>query len=202
MTKKEFPEEAEKTIYQRDKTAKEPIPDKETPKPVAKPKVKPRKVFVPKKMVAKTDKPMEYRVRHILVSSLEAAQLFRQSILDFQKDLADQPLDDPDKEFHDREKIERFFSRLAKKYSVCPTKALGGGLDWIHKGMEIKNDLFTTELVDLINQTEKFTVPEPVKTSRGFHLILVCESQPHIPEEKPAAVPQAKTPPPGSGIPT
>ena len=140
MTKKEFPEEAEKTIYQRDKTAKEPVPDKEPPKPAAKPKVKPRKVFVPKKMVAKTNKPMEYRVRHILVSSLEAAQLFRQSILDFQKELADQPLDDPDKEFHDREKIERFFSRLAKKYSICPTKALGGGLDWIHKGMEIKND--------------------------------------------------------------
>ena len=42
----EQPKAPEKTIYQRDKTAKEPTPLAETPKPTAKPKPKIKKVFV------------------------------------------------------------------------------------------------------------------------------------------------------------
>jgi len=53
--------------------------------------------------------------------------MIRQTLLEFQKELEDKPADDPDKEFHDREKMEKFFARLAKKYSSCMTKRLGGG---------------------------------------------------------------------------
>ena len=198
MSEQEFPKEAGKTVYQRDKTAKEPVPAKDPPKPPVKPKIKPRKVFVAKKMVAR-DQPMEYRARHILVSSKEAAELFRQSILDFQKELAEQPMDDPDKEFHDLEKVERFFARLAKKYSTCPSKSLGGDLDWVHEGMEIKDEILTPELVDTVIKTPKNTVPEPVKSPKGFHILLVCENRPYVRKEKPAEGPSPKIPP--SGVP-
>ena len=61
---------------------------KETPVAAKKrPPIKPRKKFVAKKQVFKSDKPLEHRVRHIRLSSLEAAQLIRQTIVDFQKEL-------------------------------------------------------------------------------------------------------------------
>ena len=71
----EQPKAPEKTIYQRDKTAKEPTPLAETPKPPAKPKPKIKKVFVPKKATFTTDKPMEHRVRNIRLTSLESAKM-------------------------------------------------------------------------------------------------------------------------------
>ena len=40
--------------------------------------MKPRKKFIPKKKVFKTDKPLEHRTRHIRLASLQAAQLVRQ----------------------------------------------------------------------------------------------------------------------------
>ena len=195
MSEDQQPKEAEKTVYERDKTAKEPVASSETPKPRVKPKIKPKKVFVPKKQVLKTDKPMEHRVRQIRLSSLEAAQMIRQTLLDFEKELAEMPTDDPDKEFHDREKLERFFAQLAKKYSNCTTKGLGGDLGWIYKGMKFTEALMTQDLVDTIMLAEKYTVPEPVRTKLGIHLLLVCESQIHVPkkvektEGKPPSIP-------------
>ena len=51
MTDKEQPQEPEKTIYQRDKTAPEPkVPDKPEGEAPKKPVIKPRKVFKPKKV--------------------------------------------------------------------------------------------------------------------------------------------------------
>ena len=184
MAEEQFPKESEKTVYQRDKTAKEPVKPTDAPKPRVKPKIKPKKVFVPKKQVLKTDKPMEHRVRHIRLSSMEAAQLVRQTLIDFQKELADQPTEDPDKEFHDREKLEKFFAKLAKKYSGCTSKGLGGELGWIYKGIKFNDDVLTQNLVDIIMKTEKYTVPEPVKSKLGIHLLLVCESQIFVPREK------------------
>ncbi len=171
------PEEAENTIFERDKTAKGPEVQAPDPSKIKVPLKKPRKVFVPKKVKYKSDKPMEYRVRHIRVSSTEAAQLFRQSILDFQKELADQPTDDPDKEFEDRTKVENFFARVAKKYSTCPSKGLGGELGWISKNMETQDDRIDQQLIDAVMETEKFVIPEPVKTTLGVHIILNCESR-------------------------
>ena len=139
MSNSEQSKEPEKAIYQRDKTAKEPKAEAEAEiKPKPKPKI--RKAFVPKKLVKKTDKPQEYRARHIRVSTLKSANIFRQALVEFQKELASEPIDDPDKPFHDQAKLENYFIRIAKKYSTCSSKALGGDLDWVYKGMSIKTE--------------------------------------------------------------
>ena len=142
---------------------------------------------------------MELRVRHIRLSSMDAAQLIRQTLVDFQKELAEKPVDDPDKEFHDREKVEKFFAKLAKKYSNCSSKGLGGDLGWIYKEIKIIGTLLTQDLVDTIMKTENYILPEPIKTNLGVHLILVCESQVYVPrikddpEEKPPTIPGVPT---------
>ena len=159
MPDSEQPEETDKSVYQRDKTAKEPVktePDLEI-KP--KPKPKPRKAFVPKKLVKVIDKPQEYRVRHIRISSLETAKIFHKTLIDFQKELAAETVDDPDKPFHDQEKVEKYFIRISKKYSICSTRVIGGDLDWIYKGMVIHEELINQELIDVTTQSEKHVIP-------------------------------------------
>ena len=200
MSESEQPKESDKTIYQRDKTAKEPVTAEKASE--TKPKPKPRKAFIPKKLVKKTDKPQEYRVRQIRVSTLESAHLFRQTLIDFQKELASEPIEDPDKPLHDQEKIENYFIRIAKKYSTCPTRALGGDLDWIYKGMVVQEEVVTLELINTIMQSEKYVIPEPVKTKLGYHIILLCENRDRIEKEKPKAPPKPKTAPAGTNIPT
>jgi hypothetical protein len=143
------------------------------PKP---PVIKPRKAFVAKKITAPTDKPMEHRVRHIRLSAKDSADLFWQTAVDFQKELADQPTDDPDKEFADREKVEAFFVRLAKKYSICPSHALGGELGWISPGMNEQENI-PKELISEVLKGKRFVIPEPIKTPLGFHIVLICESR-------------------------
>ena len=134
MSNTEQPKEPDKAVYQRDKTANEPKVEEDTDvKPKPKPKI--RKAFVPKKLVKKSDKPQEYRARHIRVSTLESANIFRQALVDFQKELDSEPIEDPDKPFHDQEKVENYFIRIAKKYSTCSTKVLGGDLGWLCQGM-------------------------------------------------------------------
>ena len=212
MADSEFPEEADKSIYQRDKAAKEPVKPEDTPSPKAKPKPKPRKPFVPKKLVKKSDKPQEYRVRNIRVSTLDAANLFRQTLLDFQLELAAEPKDNPDKVFHDREKLENYFSRIAKKYSICSTRKLGGDMGWIYEGMKIQEEIMiyegigmknqeeimTKDLVDTVLNTEKYIISEPIRTRLGYHLILICEQRDHVKEEKLSDPLKPKAPPSGS----
>jgi len=213
MSNSEQPQEPGKALYQRDKTAKEPkvSVDTET-KPKPKPKL--RKAFVPKKLVKITDKPQEYRTRHIRVSTLESANIFRQALVDFQKELASEPIDDPDKPFHDQAKVENYFIRIAKKYSTCSTKVLGGDLDWVYKGMNIqpaatfgglemkKEGIVTSELIDAITQSEKYVIPEPIKTKLGYHIILSCETRDRVEKEKPKMPLQPKSAPAGTNIPT
>ena len=213
MSNSEQPQEPEKALYQRDKTAQEPkvSVDTET-KPKPKPKL--RKAFVPKKLVKITDKPQEYRTRHIRVSTLESANIFRQALVDFQKELASEPIDDPDKPFHDQTKVENYFIRIAKKYSTCSTKVLGGDLDWVYKGMNIqpaatfgglemkKEGIVTSELIDVITQSEKYVIPEPIKTKLGYHIILSCENRDRVEKEKIMAPLKPKTAPAGTNIPT
>ncbi|MEC4678459.1 MAG: peptidylprolyl isomerase [Nitrospirota bacterium] len=196
MAEDQSPKEPEKTIYQRDKTAKEPVQPTDTPKAPVRPKIKPKKAFVAKKLVLKTGKPMEYRTRHIRLSAVDAAELIRQTLLDFQKELAEMPMNDPDKEYHDREKVEKFFAKLAKKYSNCSSKGLGGDLGWIYKGINVTGSLLTENLVETILNTGSHTIPAPVKTELGIHLILICESQVYVPKIKadsgdnPASIPE------------
>ena len=213
MSNSEQPREADQTLYQRDKTAKEPkvSADTET-KPKPKPKL--RKAFVPKKLVKITDKPQEYRARHIRVSTLESANIFRQALIDFQKELASEPIEDPDKPFHDQAKVENYFIRIAKKYSTCSTKALGGDLDWVCKGMNIqpaatfggmemkKEEIVTSELIDVITQSEKYSIPEPIKTKLGYHIILLCENRDRVEKEKIITQPKPQSAPTGTNIPT
>ncbi len=181
----EQPKESEKTIYQRDKTAKEPKTVSDTPKQPVKPKPKIKKVFVPKKTTFTTDKPMEHRVRNIRLTSEESAKMIWEILIDFQSDLAKTEMDDPDKSFHDWEKVEKFFIRLAKKYSICQSKKLGGDLGWVYSDMTLPEQIITSELVDKIMKLEKFIIPDPIKSNLGFHILMVCESQVHTPKEKP-----------------
>jgi len=181
----EQPKESEKTIYQRDKTAKEPKTVSDTPKQPVKPKPKIKKVFVPKKTTFTTDKPMEHRVRNIRLTSEESAKMIWEILIDFQSDLAKTEMDDPDKSFHDWEKVEKFFIRLAKKYSICQSKKLGGDLGWVYSDMTLPEQIITSELVDKIMKLEKFIIPDPIKSNLGFHILMICESQVHTPKEKP-----------------
>ena len=202
MSEKDQPAESEKTIYQRDKTAKEPVAPSDAPKPAGKPKIKKKKVFVVKKVSYTTDKQMEFRVRHILISSMEMAGVVRDTLIEFQEELAVQPTEDPDKEFHDREKLEAFFTRLARKYSVCGTKKLGGDIGWVYKGMKIWDEIMTAELLEILLKTEKHFIPEPIKTRLGIHLVLICESQIHVPKEVEEPENRPISPPAGTNIPT
>ncbi len=213
MSNSEQPQEPEKALYQRDKTSKEPEVGSD-PELKPKPKPKLRKAFVPKKLIKKTDKPQEYRTRHIRVSTLESANIFRQALVDFQKELASEPIDDPDKPFHDQTKVENYFIRIAKKYSTCSTKVLGGDLDWVYKGMNIqpaatfgglemkKEGIVTSELIDVITQSEKYVIPEPIKTKLGYHIILSCENRDRVEKEKIMTQPKPKSAPVGTNIPT
>ena len=182
MSKTEQPQEPEKPIFERDKTAKEPQADID--KVPIKPKPKIKKAFVPTKKSFTTDKPMEHRVRNIRLTSLESAKMIWETLIDYQNDLAQQEMDDPDKPFHDWEKIEKFFIRLAKKYSACMSKNLGGSLGWIYQGMEITPQTMDQELINSVIKSEKFKIQEPIRTNLGFHIIIVCESQIHTPREK------------------
>ena len=179
------PKEPEKTTYQRDKTAKGPQPTSDAPKIPAKPKPKIKKVFVPKKTTFTTDKPMEHRVRNIRLTSEESAKMIWGILIDFQNDLAKEEMEDPDKPFHDWEKVEKFFIRLAKKYSMCQSKKLGGDLGWVYRDMILPENIITPELVEEIMKQEKFIIPEPIQSKLGFHLLMICESQVHTPREKP-----------------
>jgi len=213
MSNSEQPQEPKKALYQRDKTAKEPEVGSD-PELKPKPKPKLRKAFVPKKLIKKTDKPQEYHTRHIRVSTLESANIIRQALVDFQKELASEPIDDPDKPFHDQTKVENYFIRIAKKYSTCSTKVLGGDLDWVYKGMNIqpaatfgglemkKEGIVSSELIDAITQSEKHVIPEPIKTKLGYHIILSCENRDRVEKEKIMAPPKPKAAPAGTSIPT
>ena len=182
MSDTQQPQEPDKSIIERDKTAKEPQVN--TNKAPIKPKPKIKKAFVPTKKAFTTDKPMEHRVRNIRMTSLESAKMIWETLIDYQNDLAQQEMDDPDKPFHDWEKIEKFFIRLAKKYSACISKNLGGSLGWVYQGMEITPQTINQELINSVFQSEKFKIQEPIKTNLGFHIIIVCESQIHTPREK------------------
>ena len=46
--------------------------------------------------------------------------------------------------------------------------------------MTIHEEIINQELIDVITQSEKHVIPEPVKTKLGFHIILICENRDRI----------------------
>ncbi len=53
---------------------------------------------------------------------------------------------------------------------------MGGDLDWIYEEMPVPETL-TQEVMDGILKAEKMTLPEPIKSRLGYHVILVCETR-------------------------
>ena len=94
MSETEQPQEPEKTVFERDKTAKERQPAEDGPKAPIKPKPKIKKAFVAKKKTFATDKPMEHRVRNIRMTSMESAKMIWETLVDYQKELEQLEVDD------------------------------------------------------------------------------------------------------------
>jgi len=87
-------------------------------------------------------------------------------------------------------------------------------LDWVFKGMNIqpaatfggmemkKEEIVTSELIDVITQSEKYSIPEPIKTKLGYHIILSCENRDRVEKEKIITQPKPQSAPTGTNIPT
>ena len=112
-----------------------------------------------------------------LLSASETANLLRDTLVSYQKELADQPMDNPDKEIQDQEKFEKFFAKFAKKYSACQTRLSGGDLDWVYADKPEQEGILLRELRDGIMQCEKFVVSEPIQSKLGHHIVLICETK-------------------------
>ena len=91
----------------------------------------------------------EVRASHILVETQDEAIKIKQEI--------------------DSNKIS--FEEAARKYSMCPSKAQGGDLDYFGRGMMVK----PFEEAAFNGETGK--VSDPVKTQFGWHLIKVVDKR-------------------------
>jgi hypothetical protein len=70
-------------------------------------------------------------------------------------------------------------------------------------GMEMKKEeIVTSELIDVITQSEKYSIPEPIKTKLGYHIILSCENRDRVEKEKIMTQPKPQSAPAGTNIPT
>ena len=65
-----------------------------------------------------------------------------------------------------------------------------------------REETVTSELIDAITQSEKYVIPEPIKTKLGYHIILLCENRDKVEKEKPQAPLKPKAAPAGTNIPT
>ena len=63
------------------------------------------------------------------------------------------------------------FEEAARKYSLCPSKAQGGDLDYFGRGMMVK------PFEDAAFDGETGKVSEPVQTQFGWHLIKVVDKR-------------------------
>jgi peptidyl-prolyl cis-trans isomerase C len=64
------------------------------------------------------------------------------------------------------------FSDVASKVSTCPTKAVGGDLDWLPRGRLVK------ELEDVAFTMKNGQVTGPIKTRFGYHVVLLEDKRP------------------------
>lgn len=115
----------------------------------------------------------QIQIRHIVVAKAEVATLLKETINEIPTE---------------KGRIKMLMS-LAEKYSSCSSKNDGGNLGWIEVVRDIKDSrnprggykpLENKELNDIIhdavrNQTlEKGVLFGPVKTSQGYHLVLIA----------------------------
>lgn len=63
------------------------------------------------------------------------------------------------------------FETIAKKYSKCPSKDVGGDLGYFEKGQMVK------EFEDAAFELPVGKISEPVKTQFGWHIIKVCDKK-------------------------
>ena len=63
------------------------------------------------------------------------------------------------------------FEEAAKKYSLCPSGAQGGDLDYFSRGMMVK------PFEDAAFESETGKVTNPVETQFGWHLIKVTDKR-------------------------
>ena len=65
-------------------------------------------------------------------------------------------------------KVKAEFSKLAKSYSIGPSKENGGNLGWFRSGQMVK------KFEDAVLKLEKGTITKkPVKTKFGYHVIML-----------------------------
>ena len=91
----------------------------------------------------------EIRASHILVQTEEEAQNLKEMIEAGEKDL----------------------ETVAAQCSLCPSGANGGDLGYFPKGVMVKS------FEDAAFSLEKGKLSDPVKTSFGWHLILVTDKK-------------------------
>jgi peptidyl-prolyl cis-trans isomerase C len=121
------------------------------------------------------------RARHILLSppasDPQAEEKAKADLLRYKKEIEEtvtkglasfqaQP-DDLARENARRKLLEESFSDYARKYSACPSKELGGDVDWFPRGGHMV-DAFSKAAFAL----KPFQMSEVVKSPFGLHLIL------------------------------
>ncbi len=75
-------------------------------------------------------------------------------------------------------KMKSEFSKLAKSYSIGPSKENGGNLGWFRSGQMVK------KFEDAVMQLKKGTITkEPVKTKFGYHIIMLNDVRNSKPKE-------------------
>lgn len=68
------------------------------------------------------------------------------------------------------------FGEVAKEYSDCPSKSVGGSLGWFTKGKMVK------EFENAAFAQEKGTISSPVKTPFGYHIIRIDDKKTTVEE--------------------